>query len=44
MYINFRAVSPTIKYDKNVSKSTSSNLEPKESQKISAKTDKPIGN
>ncbi|XP_015379775.1 PREDICTED: MICOS complex subunit Mic60-like isoform X2 [Diuraphis noxia] len=38
-----KLVSPTIKYDMNVNKTTSSNLEPKESQNISEKPDKPIG-
>lgn len=43
MVIIFRLVPPTINHDINVKKSTPSKLEPKESQIISAKTDKPIG-
>ncbi|XP_022162835.1 MICOS complex subunit Mic60-like isoform X2 [Myzus persicae] len=38
-----KLVPPTINHDINVKKSTPSKLEPKESQIISAKTDKPIG-
>jgi len=44
MVINFRLVSQTNRHDINVKKSTPSKLEPKESQMISTKTDKPIGN
>jgi len=43
MFVNFRLIPPTNNHDITV-KSTPSKLETKESQKISAKTDKPIGN
>lgn len=42
--INFRLVLPVNKQDVNITKSTPLKHESKESQTISTKTDKPLGN